>query len=49
MEAIWLLSADDWLTDHNEYRPHESLDSMPRAVFRPRVFNQEVSHSELST
>lgn len=40
---------DAWLTDYNEYRPHDSLGSMPTAVFRPRVFNQEVSTSELST
>lgn len=42
-------AADDWLTDYNEYRPHDSLDSVPPVVFKPRVFNQEVSTSELST
>ncbi|MHB0922126.1 MAG: IS3 family transposase [Thiomonas delicata] len=42
-------AADAWLTDYNEYRPHDSLGNMPPALFRPRVFNQEVSTSELST
>ena len=42
-------AADDWLTDYNEYRPHESLGNVPPAVFKPRVFNQEVSTSDLST
>jgi putative transposase len=42
-------AADDWLTDYNECRPHDSLGSVPPAVFRPRVFNQEVSSSGLST
>lgn len=42
-------AADDWLTDYNEYRPHDSLGSVPPAVFKPRVFNQEISTSELST
>ena len=42
-------AADAWLTDYNEYRPHDSLGNMPPALFRPRVFNQEVSNSELST
>jgi len=42
-------AADDWLVDYNEFRPHDSLGSVPPAVFKPRVFNQEVSSSELST
>ena len=42
-------AADDWLTDYNEFRPHESLGNVPPAVFKPRVFNAEVSTSELST
>ena len=42
-------AADDWLTDYNEFRPHESLGNVPPAVFKPRVFNQEVSTSDLST
>ena len=42
-------AADAWLTDYNEYRPHDSLGNIPPALFRPRVFNQEVSNSELST
>jgi putative transposase len=43
------IAADDWLTDYNERRPHDSLGNVPPTVFRPRVFNQEVSTSELST
>ncbi len=42
-------AADDWLTDCNEFRPHESPGNVPPAVFKPRVFNAEVSTSELST
>lgn len=42
-------AADDWLIEYNEYRPHDSLGSVPPAVFKPRVFNKEVSTSELST
>ena len=42
-------AADEWLIDYNECRPHDSLGSVPPVVFRPRVFNQEVSTSELST
>lgn len=42
-------AADDWLSDYNEYRPHESLGDLPPAVFKPRVFNQGVSTSDLST
>ncbi len=42
-------AADDWLSDYNEYRPHESLGDVPPVVFKPRVFNQEVSTSGLST
>ena len=38
-------AADDWLTDYNEFRPHESLGNVPPAVFKPRVFNAEVSTS----
>ena len=41
-------AADAWLTDYNEYRPHDSLGNLPPVVFRPRVFNQEVSSFELS-
>ena len=42
-------AADDWLTDYNEFRPHESLGNVPPAVFKPRVFNAKVSTSGLST
>jgi putative transposase len=42
-------AADDWLTDYNEFRPHESLGNVPPVVFKPRLSNAEVSTSELST
>ncbi|MCF3519479.1 integrase core domain-containing protein [Stenotrophomonas maltophilia] len=42
-------AADHWLTDYNEFRPHESLGDVPPAVFKPRVFNADVSTSVLST
>lgn len=42
-------AADDWLTDYNEYRPHDSLGNVPPAVFKPRAFNRRASTSELST
>lgn len=41
--------ADEWLTDYNEYRPHESLGDIPPAQFMPRSFKPEVSDFELST
>ena len=40
--------ADEWLTDYNEYRPHESLGNVPPAKFMPRSFKPEVSTFELS-
>jgi putative transposase len=43
------LAADEWLRDYNEYRPHESLGDVPPAAFKPRLFNAEVSTSDLST
>jgi putative transposase len=42
-------AADEWLTDYNEYRPHESLGDVPPVVFKPRLFNAAVSTSDLST
>ena len=33
-------AADDWRTDYNEYRPHDSSGSVPPAVVKPTVFNQ---------
>jgi len=42
-------AADDWLIDYEEFRPHVSLGNLPPAVFKPRVFNEDVSTSELST
>jgi putative transposase len=40
--------ADDWLSDYNEYRPHESLGNVPPMQFMPRVFKPEVSSFDLS-
>ena len=34
-------ASDHWLTDYNEFRPHESLGNMPPAMFKPRVFQPE--------
>jgi len=42
-------AADEWLVDYNEFRPHDSLGKVPPAVFKPRLFNQVVSTSKLST
>ncbi|NCW18495.1 MAG: transposase [Betaproteobacteria bacterium] len=42
-------AADHWLTDYNECRPHESLDNMPPAMFKPRVFQPETSTFNLYT
>ena len=36
-------AANYWLTDYNECRPHESLDEIPPARFKPRVFQPETS------
>ena len=36
-------AAEVWLTDYNEYRPHESLGDMPPAMFKTRVFQPETS------
>ena len=41
-------AADEWLTDYNEFRPHESLGDVPPAVFKPRIFNAKASTSGLS-
>jgi len=35
-------AADVWLTDYNEYRPHESLGDMPPAMFKPRFFQPDL-------
>ena len=35
--------AEVWLTDYNEYRPHESLGNMPPAMFKPRLFQSKIS------
>ena len=36
-------AAEVWLTDYNEYRPHESLGDVPPAMFKPRMFQPEIS------
>ena len=36
-------AAEVWLTDYNEYRPHESLGDVPPAMFKPRAFQPEIS------
>ena len=40
-------AVDEWITDYNEYRPHESLGRIPPTVFLPRVFKPETSTSRL--
>jgi putative transposase len=42
-------AADDWVSDYNDYRPHDSLGDVPPTQLKPRVFNQEISTSELSS
>jgi transposase InsO family protein len=42
-------AADDWLTDYNKFRPHESLGNVPPAVFLPRKFDAKVSTAGLSS
>lgn len=41
-------AAAEWVVDYNGYRPHESLGDLPPTAFKPRVFNAEISTSELS-
>jgi putative transposase len=40
--------ADAWLSDYNEYRPHESLGNVPTIEFMQRVFKTEVSSFRVS-
>ena len=40
-------AADEWLSDYNEFRPHESLGHVPPTQFKPRQFNAIVSTSGL--
>ena len=42
-------AADVWVTDYNEFRPHESLGDKPPMEFRPRIFNSGISSFGLST
>ena len=36
-------AAEVWLTDYNEYRPHESLGNVPPVMFKPRLFQSKIS------
>src|SRR5512143_4329739 len=40
--------AEEWVTDYNTYRPHQSLGDVPPTAFLPRRFNSEISTLELS-
>lgn len=42
-------AVEEWMTDYNEYRPHESLGDVPPVVFKPRLSTAAVSTFELST
>ena len=42
-------AADVWVTDYNEFRPHESLGDKTPTEFRPRIFNSGISSFGLST
>lgn len=42
-------TADNWLVDYNQFRPHESLGNVPPAAFLPRVFKPRFSSSDPST
>ena len=42
-------AADVWVTDYNEFRPHESLGDKTPMEFRPRTFKSGISSFSLST
>jgi putative transposase len=42
-------AADVWVTEYNEFRPHESLGDKTDMEFRPRIFNSGISSFGLST
>ena len=42
-------AADVWVTDYNEFRPHESLGDKTPMEFRPRIFKSGISSFGLST
>jgi putative transposase len=42
-------ASEEWMTDYNEYRPHESLGDLPPVVFLPRNYQPEFSTFKLST
>jgi putative transposase len=42
-------AADVWVTDYNEFRPHEPLGDKTPMEFRPRIFKSGVSSFGLST
>lgn len=37
--------ADDWLTQYNEYRPHDALGGVPPKQFMPRLINTTAADS----
>ena len=37
--------ADDWLTQYNEYRPHEALGGVPPKQFMPRLITTTAADS----
>lgn len=39
--------SDEWLTDYNENRPHDSLGGIPPAQFLPRPIAREKSSLEV--
>jgi putative transposase len=40
-------AVDEWVTDYNEYRPHESLGRKPPTAFLTRIFKTESFTSNL--
>ena len=42
-------AADAWVTDYNEFRPHDSLGDMTPMEFRSRAFKPGISSFGLST
>ncbi|WP_374428139.1 integrase core domain-containing protein [Ideonella dechloratans] len=37
--------ADDWLTQYNEYRPHDALGGVPPKQFMPRLIHTTAADS----
>jgi putative transposase len=42
-------AVDVWVTDYNEFRPHEFLGDKTPMEFRSTIFNSEISSFGLST